>query len=34
MCKALGRLLQSVGMAVETFSGGGEFLAALKAHRP
>ena len=27
--KALGRLLQSVGMAVETFSGGGEFLAAL-----
>ena len=32
--KALGRLLQSVGMAVETFSGGGEFLAALDTHRP
>ena len=32
--KALGRLLQSAGMAVETFSGGGEFLAALGTHRP
>ena len=32
--KALGRLLQSVGMAVETFSGGGEFLASLATHRP
>jgi FixJ family two-component response regulator len=32
--KALGRLLQSVGMAVETFKGGGEFLAALGAYRP
>ncbi len=32
--KALGRLLQSVGLAVECFSGGGEFLAALGTHRP
>lgn len=32
--KALGRLMQSVGMTVETFSGGGEFLAALETHRP
>ncbi len=32
--KAIGRLLQSVGMAVETFSGGGEFLAALSTCRP
>ena len=32
--KALGRLLQSLGMAVETFSGGGDFLAALGTHRP
>jgi FixJ family two-component response regulator len=32
--KALGRLMQSVGMTVETFSGGGEFLAALDTHRP
>jgi len=32
--KALGRLLQSVGMSVETFSGGGEFLEALGTHRP
>ena len=32
--KALGRLLESVGMAVEIFSGGGEFLASLSTHRP
>ena len=32
--KALGRLLQSVGMMVETFSGGGEFLEALATRRP
>jgi len=32
--KALGRLMQSVGMTVETFSGGGEFLATLDTHRP
>jgi FixJ family two-component response regulator len=32
--KALRRLLQAAGLAVETFSGGGEFLASLTAHRP
>lgn len=32
--KALGRLLHSGGMAVETFSDGGAFLAALETHRP
>jgi FixJ family two-component response regulator len=32
--KALGRLLQSVGMAVRTYSGGAEFLAALRSNRP
>ena len=32
--KALGRLLHSAGLAVETFSGGREFLASLAAHRP
>ena len=32
--KAIGRLLQSVGMAVETFGGGGDFLAALSTCRP
>ena len=32
--KALGRLLRSVGMTVETFSGGSEFLAALSTLQP
>ena len=32
--KALARLLHSVGMKAETFSGGGEFLEALGTHRP
>lgn len=32
--KALGRLLVSAGLAVETFGGGGEFLRGLSAHRP
>lgn len=31
---ALRRLLDSVGMNVETFSGGGEFLKSLSTHRP
>jgi FixJ family two-component response regulator len=32
--KALGRLLESVGMAVEIFSSGREFLASLGTHWP
>lgn len=32
--KALGRLLESVGMTVETFTGGGAFLDSLGNHRP
>jgi FixJ family two-component response regulator len=32
--KALGRLLESVGMIVETFTGGGDFLASLGTHCP
>lgn len=32
--KALRRLLCSAGMAVETYSGGAEFLSSLPAHRP
>lgn len=31
---ALRRLLQSAGMEVETFSGGGEFLTSLDTHLP
>jgi FixJ family two-component response regulator len=31
---ALRRLLQSAGLAVQTFSGGAEFLSALNTHRP
>jgi FixJ family two-component response regulator len=31
---ALRRLLRSAGLAVETFSGGGEFLASLSQRRP
>ncbi len=31
---ALRRLLQSAGMKVETFGGGGEFLAALSTYHP
>ena len=34
MRKALRRLLRSAGMAVETFSGGAEFLSSLARHRP
>lgn len=34
MRKALARLLQSVRLTVETYSGGAEFLAALGTHRP
>jgi FixJ family two-component response regulator len=32
--RAFGRLLRSVGMRVETFRTGGEFLAALDGHWP
>lgn len=32
--KALGRLLQSLGMTVQTFVNGGEFLDWLDTHRP
>jgi len=32
--KALERLLHAAGLTVETFSGGGEFLAALDEHQP
>lgn len=32
--KALGRLLESVGMTVETFTGGGDFLGSLGTRRP
>jgi len=32
--KALGRLLQASGHAVETFNGGAEFLASLTSQRP
>jgi len=32
--KAIGRLLQSEGLTVETFRGGAEFLAALDRNRP
>lgn len=31
---ALRRLLESAGMKVETFCGGGDFLASLGTHRP
>lgn len=32
--KALGRLLESVGMTVESFTGGGAFLDSLSSRRP